>query len=63
MRDLTFAEVCRFIKEDEPTLIETADSLLTVVLLLSPLVFGLPMAAIEPALGLFALKNELLTRP
>lgn len=60
MRDLTFAEVCNFIKEDEPALVDAADSLLTFALLLSPLVFGISMGAVEPALGLLALKNELI---
>ena len=44
MRDLTFADVCKFIKEDEASLIDTADSFLTLGLPLSPLVFGLPIA-------------------
>lgn len=60
MRDLTFAEVCKFIKEDDPGLIDAVDSFLTIGLLLSPFAFGIPMTAVEPALGLLTLKNELI---
>ena len=60
MRDLTIAEVCRFIKEDEPSLIDTVDSFLTLGLLLSPIAIGVSMSAVEPALGLLVVKNELI---
>jgi hypothetical protein len=54
--DLTFQQVKEFLKKDQPTLIDTADRLLGLTLVCSPLVLG-PIAA--PLLGLVAVKNEL----
>ena len=55
-KDLTFKEVCQFIKKDDSTLIEATDKLLGAGLICLPIVFG-PEAL--PALGLLRAKNEL----
>lgn len=56
---LSFKDLCQFIKEDDPELIESADKLLGLILILSPLVLLPPTAVAAPALGLLAVKNEL----
>jgi NACHT conflict system protein len=59
MPDLTFDDVCQFIKEDQPDLIDQADTLLGFLLIISPLVFLPSTALVTPALGLLGVKNEL----
>ena len=54
--DLTFKQVCEFIKEDQPELIESVDKLLGITIILSPIVLGPAAAGILP---LLTAKNEL----
>ena len=56
--EISFKEVCRFIKEDDPDLIESVDLLLGFVLIVTPLAVSVP-SVIGPALGLLGVKNEL----
>jgi hypothetical protein len=56
---LTFDEVCRFIKEDDPKLTDNVDAALGFILIISPLVFLPSTALVAPALGLLGVKNEL----
>jgi hypothetical protein len=56
LKDLTFKDVCKFIKEDDASLIDSVDKLMGVAILLSPMVFG-PQAL--TALGFISAKNEL----
>ena len=56
---LSFKEVCRFVKDDDPKLIDNVDLMLGLVLILSPMVLVPSAATIAPALGLLAVKNEL----
>ncbi|MGL1958761.1 MAG: hypothetical protein OCD00_15775 [Colwellia sp.] len=55
-KDLTFSEVCNFIKNDDGKLIDAVDKLLGAAIICSPAIFG-PIAL--PALGLLASKNGL----
>jgi hypothetical protein len=55
--DLSFKQVCEFIKKDDPTLIEDVDKLLGLLLVCSPIVVGPAAAAFLP---LIAVKNELI---
>jgi len=55
-KDLTFREVCDFIKRDDKTLIEATDKLLGAAIICLPIAFG---PAALPALGLLGVKNEL----
>lgn len=55
-KDLTFKEVCNFIRKDDSTLIGVVDKLLDVAILFSPVVFG---AAALPALTLLKPKDNL----
>src|ERR1051325_7829850 len=57
--DLTFREVCKFLKEDDPKLIEKVDLLLGLVLILSPVALASYPAAAASLLGLLSTKNEL----
>ncbi len=54
--ELTFRDVCTFIKKDQPDLTGATDNLLGIALICSPLVLG-PTAL--PALGFISAKNEL----
>jgi len=54
--DLTFRQVCEFIRKDEPTLIDSVDRILCLAIVCSPVVLG-PGAL--PLLGLLPAKNEL----
>ncbi len=56
---LSFKDVCRFIKEDDPKLIENVDLMLGLVLILSPMILVPSPATVAPALGLLTVKNEL----
>jgi hypothetical protein len=56
LNDLTFKNVCKFLKKDDGALIDKVDKLSGVAILFSPLVLG-PQAA--SALGLLGAKNEL----
>jgi hypothetical protein len=56
MLDLTFKDVCKFIKEDEPSLVETVDKFIGLGLILSPIALGPAGLALLP---LLAVKNEL----
>jgi hypothetical protein len=61
MLNLTFDEVRKFVAEEHDTkLLDTADALLGVALLLAPVVAGVPQYAVEPALGLLTVKNDLI---
>ena len=55
-KDITFKEVCNFIKNDDGELITATGNLLSAAILCSPIVFG---PAALPALGLLGAKNEL----
>lgn len=57
--DLSFKEVCKFIKEDsdDPQLIDAVDKMLGLVLIFSSIAVG---PAIAPAWGLLGVKNELV---
>ncbi len=55
-KDLTFTEVCSFIKSDDGKLIEAADNLLGAAIICSPAIFG---PAALPALSLLGAKNGL----
>jgi hypothetical protein len=55
--DLTFKQVCDFIKKDEFKLIDTTDKLLGITIIFSPVVLG-PTAF--PLLSLLTTKNELI---
>ena len=55
-KDLTFTDVCKFIKDDDSSLIGAADKILGAIIVCSPVVLG-PEAL--PALGLLSAKNEL----
>ncbi len=58
--DLTFKEVCSFIKKDgekDPKLIEAVDNLLGFAMICSPIFFGPSTCAFLPSLGV---KNELI---
>lgn len=57
--DLSFEEVCKFIKEDsdDPQLIDAVDKMLGLVLIFSSIAVG---PAIAPAWGLLGVKNELV---
>ena len=56
-KDITFKEVCNFIKNDDGELIDATGNLLGAAILCSPIVFG---TAALPALGLLGAKNELI---
>lgn len=56
---VSFSDIKAFIDDGEPELLPVTKSLLGVLLILSPLAVGLPLAAVEPGLGLLALTNEL----
>ena len=55
--DLSFKQVCDFIKKDDPKLIDAVDKLLGFTLICSPLLIGSAAAALLPTL---AVKNELV---
>lgn len=55
--EFTFKEVCEFIKEDDPKLIDAVDKLLGMAILFSPIVSGPAGAVLLPLLGV---KNELI---
>ena len=55
-KDITFNEVCEFIKSNDGRLIDATGKLLGAALVCSPIVFG---PAALPALGLLGVKNEL----
>ena len=54
--DLSFKQVCEFIKKDSTDLLDAANMLLGIALVCSPIVFG---PAALPALALLTAKNEL----
>jgi len=54
---IAFRDVCRFVKEDDPKLIEQADNLLGLVIVLTA--SATPLSLAETALGLLGTKNEL----
>jgi hypothetical protein len=60
--DLTFNDVCNFIKSDSPEVLEDMNKLTSLILILSPLVVPPPFNAIGPTVGLLAdwlsVKNE-----
>ena len=56
--DLTFKQVCDFVKKDDPKLIDAVDKLLSLTLVCSPVVFG--PAAVIALLPLISTKNELV---
>lgn len=56
--DLTFKQVCEFIKEDDPKLIESIDKLLGLALICAPLVAGSAAVAVVPPM--IAVKNEIV---
>ena len=60
VRDLSFKDVYKFIKADDPSFIDAADKLLGLGLILSPLALGLPLEATASVLGLIEAKNELI---
>jgi hypothetical protein len=60
LRDLSFKDVCEFIKADDPSFLDAADKLLGLGLILSPLALGLPPEATASVLGLIEVKNELV---
>jgi len=60
VRDLSFKDVCEFIKADDRSFIDAADKLLGLGLILSPLALGLPPEATASVLGLIEVKNELI---
>lgn len=55
--DITFKEVCNFIKKDDQGLIDTVDKLLGFCIVCSPMVLGPVAAALLP---LISVKNELV---
>src|SRR5690348_3099916 len=57
--EISFKEVCTFIKADDPKLVESVDLMLGLVMILTPLVISTPAALAAPALGLLGVKNEL----
>jgi hypothetical protein len=57
--ELTFGEVCNFIKEDNPKLLEDVDKLLGFALILAPFVLFPSPLSVAPALGLLGIKSEL----
>ena len=59
---LTFRDACRLIKDAAPnhTLLDALDNALGILLIFSPVALGLPLSAVEPALGLLTVKNELI---
>lgn len=57
--EISFKDVCRFIKEDSPEYIEVVDSVLGLLLIIAPVAIGGPAATLGPALGLLGVKNEL----
>ncbi|MBD2683032.1 MULTISPECIES: NACHT domain-containing NTPase [Nostoc] len=54
--DLTFKEVCKFLKKDDSKIVEAADKLLGAAILFSPIAFGSQAVS---ALRLLGAKNEL----
>ncbi len=56
--DLTFKQVCEFIKEDDPKLIESIDKLAGLALICAPLVAGSAAVAVVPPM--IAVKNEIV---
>lgn len=57
--EISFKEVCTFIKADDPKLVESVDLMLGLVMILTPLVISTPAVLAAPALGLLGVKNEL----
>jgi energy-coupling factor transporter ATP-binding protein EcfA2 len=55
-KDLTFKEVCKFLKEEDGSLIDAVDKLLGAAIVLSPVILG---PAALPILGLLGAKGEL----
>ena len=55
--DLSFKQVCDFIKKDDPALIDAVDKLLGLTLVCSPLLIGPAAAALLP---IIAVKNEVV---
>ena len=56
--DLTFKQVCDFIKKDDPKLIDAADKLLGLAIMCSPAVVG--PSAITAVPPMIAVKNEIM---
>jgi hypothetical protein len=60
VKDLSFKNVCEFIKADDLSFIDAADKFLGLGLILSPLALGLPPETTASVLGLIEAKNELI---
>ncbi|MDD4293589.1 MAG: hypothetical protein PHI95_06660, partial [Bacteroidales bacterium] len=56
--DLTFKQVCEFIKNDDPNLIDAADKLFSLALICTPIIAGTATAAFVPPV--IAVKNEIV---
>ena len=61
IKDLTFKDVCKFVKEDDPKLIEKVDIMLAAVMIFSSAGLSLFTALpVMPILALLTTKNELV---
>ena len=56
--DLTFKQVCEFIKEDDPKLVDSVDKLLGLAIVCSPAIIGPSVVAAVPPM--IAVKNEIM---